>query len=447
VRKQYSIGRASPPRDWQKPCHRVARSHANPVIIKFLIVSSQTATMKGKNEMNTQPVNSKVLAMRNLTMLFLLILPLTSCAAPATTTPPALVEELTFQSGPFKVVGDLRLPSGNGPFPVVLFVAGSGPADRTGPILYLPIMERMLQAGFATFAWDKPGTGESTGELKDSDPSLRHKRAQILLDAIELMKSRPEIDPKRIGVWGISQAGYVIPIAMTQTKDIAFVICISCPGESGKDQTGYQAMAFGLCKGVPEEKSAEMDRLWRELDKNRSYETYTQYLAYRESMAALAALVPVSLNAWPVTSQEVWEANPIEDEGVWNPVAVMRQVKIPVLAIYGDKDRQLDPLQAVYAYRKALSEAGNPMNRVEVFPNANHGIVTSKTGCPDDDQKTLNRWFLWFAITHGLTSAEKVQATLAKDPYKPGLLASAPFAHGYLDLMENWLKELYAEGK
>jgi alpha-beta hydrolase superfamily lysophospholipase len=56
----------------------------------------------------------------------------------------------------------------------------------------------MLQAGFATFAWDKPGTGESTGEL--SEPNLRHQRAQILLDAIELMKTRPDIAPTRIGV-------------------------------------------------------------------------------------------------------------------------------------------------------------------------------------------------------------------------------------------------------
>ena len=134
------------------------------------------------------------------TILALLLLP--ACAAPA--TPPSFgnVEELTFQSGPFKVVGDLRLPAGSGPFPVVLFVTGSGPSDRTGSIGgFLPIMERMLQAGFATFAWDKPGTGESTPKLNEGDPNLRHQRAQILLDAIELMKSRPDIDPTRIGVW------------------------------------------------------------------------------------------------------------------------------------------------------------------------------------------------------------------------------------------------------
>ena len=72
---------------------------------------------------------------------------------------PPRIEEITFESGSFHVVGDLRLPEGTGPFPVVLFVHGSGLDDRTmlGPIL--PIMERMLQAGYATFSWDKPGDG------------------------------------------------------------------------------------------------------------------------------------------------------------------------------------------------------------------------------------------------------------------------------------------------
>jgi hypothetical protein len=395
--------------------------------------------------MNTQHVELKTYKAFYLAVFLLLPLLLVSCAAPATSPSFGNVEELTFQSGPFKVVGDLRLPAGSGPFPVVLFVHGDGPADRTGLLgLYVPIMDRMLQSGFATFAWDKPGTGESTGEL--SEPNLRHQRAQILLDAIELMKSRPDIDPKKIGVWGASQAGYVVPIALTQTKDIAFVICVSCPGESGEDQMAFQVMASGLCQDLPKEKTAEMNRLWQELGQNLSYETYPQYVAYRESIADLAEFVPVSLEYWPVIPEEVWQANPIEEEDLWNPVSAIRQVDIPVLAIYGDKDRLGDPLQGAYAYQKALNEAGNPKSRVEVIPDADHIILAAKTGCQDELQKTIIRTFLWFAISHGVTSPEQVNAEIAKDPYKPGLLTSIPFAPGYLDMMEDWLKDLYPEG-
>ena len=158
-------------------------------------------------------------------------------------------------------------------------------------------------------------------------------------------------------------------------------------------------------------------------------------------------LVPASLDNWPVVPEDAWLANPIEEEDIWNPVSAIRQVDIPVLAIYGDKDSLGDPFQGAYAYQKALSEIGNPKSRVEVIPNADHIIINSKTGCMDELQKTVLRSFLWFAITHGATSLEKINAEIAKDPYEPGLLDFIPFAPGYLDSMENWLKDLYADGQ
>src|SRR5512136_1827462 len=88
---------------------------------------------------------------------------------------PARIEEITFQSKEFTLVGDLRTPAGTGPFPVLLFVHGSGNADRTFFGMYLPIMERMLRAGYAVFSWDKPGTGESKGAF--SDYQRTHQRA------------------------------------------------------------------------------------------------------------------------------------------------------------------------------------------------------------------------------------------------------------------------------
>jgi alpha-beta hydrolase superfamily lysophospholipase len=53
--------------------------------------------------------------------------------------------------------------------------------------------------------------------------------------------------------------------------------------------------------------------------------------------------------------------------------------KIPVLAIVGDQDRQMDPLQAVPAYRNALAQVGNPKSRVALLPKANHGMVVSES--------------------------------------------------------------------
>lgn len=133
--------------------------------------------------MNTQIISKNKHTLTRLSAVLLAVLLL----LPACTRQPkpARVEEITFQSGEFTLVGDLRTPAGTGPFPVVLFVHGSGDANRVLFGAYLPLMERMLRAGYAVFSWDKPGSGESTGQLRE--PYLRHQRAQIVLDAIEVV--------------------------------------------------------------------------------------------------------------------------------------------------------------------------------------------------------------------------------------------------------------------
>lgn len=106
------------------------------------------------------------------------------------------IEEITFQSGPFKVVGDLKLPEGKGPHPVVVFVHGDGPNNRDSGGSYPPIMERTLKVGYAVFSWDKPGTGESTGEFKRD--KLFKERAQIVIDAIGVLKEHPSSEQETI---------------------------------------------------------------------------------------------------------------------------------------------------------------------------------------------------------------------------------------------------------
>ena len=235
-------------------------------------MSTQSAGYKGK-----------AYGARKLAFLFLVIaLLLPACARQPQ---PARIEEITFQSGSFTLVGDLWLPEGDGRrFPS----SCSTRAVRWRPapaVDYSPMVERMLRAGYAVFSWDKPGVGKSTGQL--SEARVLHERAQILLDAIEVMKARPDIDPHRIGLEGGSQAGYVMSLVLSMSEDIAFMICNSCPGMSGVDQSTYQAMALALCTGTPEGQADRRTELLADLDAARNYETYGQYAHYREVIEAL----------------------------------------------------------------------------------------------------------------------------------------------------------------
>jgi pimeloyl-ACP methyl ester carboxylesterase len=347
---------------------------------------------------------------------------------------PARVEEITFQSGSFTLVGDLWLPEGTSPFPVILLNQGSGVDARTNRG-YSPMLERMLQAGYAVFSWDKPGVAKSVGQL--SDARVLHERAQILLDAIEVMKAHSDIDPLRIGLEGGSQAGYVMSLVLSTSQDIAFMICNSCPGMSGVDQTTYQYMAMALCTGTPQGQSDRRAELLAELDAARTYETYGQYAHYRQVIKALfstASNVPQGYG-FEVVPEEAWRLNDPENETWWDPMGVIRHTTIPVLVLLGDQDRHMDPLQAAHAWREALEVAGNPNSRVELFANANHDLAVSETGCPDDDL----RWLEEYVKARGY---ESLAAAMAAIQENPELMNQFPFAPGYLDTIEAWLRDL-----
>jgi pimeloyl-ACP methyl ester carboxylesterase len=318
-------------------------------------------------------------------------------------------EEISFRSGSFEIVGELHLPVGIGLYPVVVFVHGDGPNDRSGGGTYPPIMARMASAGYATFAWDKPETGESSGEIDRS--RLGEQRAKIMLDAIEVLKARADIDPEKIGLWGISQAGYVMPRALSKSEDIAFMIAVSCPGMAGVDQGAYLVAAQAACAGIPEKQVEQIRDLLSAIERVEAYEAYVQY---KQKLDVLPGMESAKIFGYTIgiLPEERWHAPDPEGEYFWNPIEAIEQTSIPVLAFFGEKDTQVDPFQGALAYREALERAGNPKSRVELIPGADHNIILSESGCLEEREK---RW-----------PREWVN-----------------YAPEYLDILEEWLKELH----
>jgi pimeloyl-ACP methyl ester carboxylesterase len=242
----------------------------------------------------------------------------------------------------------------------------------------------MERAGYATFAWDKPGTGESTGEIDRS--RLGVQRSQIVLDAVEVLKTRSDIDVDQIGLWGISQAGYVMPRVLSASQEIAFMIAVSCPGTAGVEQGAYLVSAQAVCGGVPEEAAEQMRRLLSELERVQTYEEYVQGKRLLDALPGVgyAAIFGYKTGVAP---EEEWHVPNPSGEYFWNPMQVIEQTTIPVLAFFGEKDTQVDPVQGVQAYREALQRAGNPNFRVELIPGTDHNIILSQTGCLDEREK------------------------------------------------------------
>lgn len=312
------------------------------------------------------------------------------------------IEKITFQSDKFHLVGELRLPKEGNTHPLVIMVHGDGPAYGSSSF---KLKECILKAGYATLMWDKPGYGQSKGKFSKSH--LREERAKILVDAIDRMKTHPRIDADQIGVWGISQAGYVIPMALLKTDDISFMIMVGCPGENGIHQSAYLIRRQLQFEGFSEEEARQAESHFIQLFYAKTFDQYIEHAKPLYDNPVQREMGFVS-GLWDETN---WKPHSPEDEGFFNPMDIIEKITIPVLAFFGGKDTQANPIQGVSAYKKALTKAGNKNFRVELIPNADHNIIISRTG-----------------------SLKERRSRSSKEWQN--------YAPEYLEIMQDWLKKL-----
>ena len=109
-----------------------------------------------------------------------------------------------------RIAGTLTLPPGDGPFPAVLLIAGSGPADRDEAVLghkpFLVLADHLTRQGIAVLRTDKRGVGKTTGTYRGSGIE---EFVSDTLAGVAYLEHRPEVDPRQIGLVGHSEGGQV----------------------------------------------------------------------------------------------------------------------------------------------------------------------------------------------------------------------------------------------
>jgi pimeloyl-ACP methyl ester carboxylesterase len=210
---------------------------------------------------------------------------------------------------------------------------------------------------------------------------------------------------------------------------------------SGLDQGMYRDTMQSICAGVPDEQADELKRLLSEFDRARTYETYAGYVHYRETLAASAGIASVTPDnsSRGVIPEAAWQANDPEIEDWWNPIGVIEQTTIPVLAIFGDRDPNVDGIQGAFAWRKALERAGNQNFRVELLPGVGHIMEKSQTGCLEEQAQTFEQ----VMRDQGIESISEFQTVItSKEPGRQPPFSQWPYDPAFLDLLEQWIKAL-----
>ncbi|HKS81097.1 MAG TPA: alpha/beta fold hydrolase [Candidatus Acidoferrales bacterium] len=288
-------------------------------------------------------------------------------------------EDVTFanSSASITLAGTITIPPGKGPFPAAIFIAGSGPHDRDETILghrpFLVLSDYLTRKGILVLRYDKRGCAKSTGKYAAATTADFATDAEA---AVAYLKTRPEVNPHEIGLIGHSEGGAIAPMVAAHDPIVAFVVMLAGPGVKGDELLVAQVEALNEANGATREQAEKNGA-----EERKILEAVEQSKSDADLEAALRADSP------PGASDEAIHAQMKAINSPWfryflqyDPAPALRQLKCPVLALIGEKDRQVPPDQNLPAIRKALQEGGNKNFEVDELPGLNHLFQTAKTG-------------------------------------------------------------------
>ena len=280
-------------------------------------------------------------------------------------------EDVRFANGDVRLAGTLIVPNTLASHPAIILVHASGAEDRE---YLLPFARFLIRRGFAVLGYDKRGIGGSTGDWHTATfPDL----AGDVVAAFEYLKTRPDIDPARIGLLGWSQAGWVMPLAAVRAPDIAFLVSVSGPGISAAETTLDQAQNEMNASGMkPEVVRQIVDLMKLQYEFARTRQGWEDYLAARDKLAARFGRAPDQFPA--TTTDPYWDF--IRRLYFYDPALTLRQLKVPTLALFGELDDNILPEKNKAAWDAALRAAGNPDYTLRILPRANHLMLEAHTG-------------------------------------------------------------------
>jgi uncharacterized protein len=292
-------------------------------------------------------------------------------------------EDVTYPSGPLTTAGTLTLPEGEGPFPAVMLITGSGAQDRNETIAghkpFLVLADTLTRAGYAVLRVDDRGVGGSTGDLQQA--SFDDLTGDALA-GLAFLKGRAEIDPAKIGLFGHSEGGYLAPLVAQRAGagGVAFVVLMAAPAVTGEEVLVLQnRLLFQQAGAPPEQVQAQIDyvRNLSGLLRAEDYDAARQLS--RDRIAQQTSALPEDQRPSAEELEAQLPATPAYRAVLtYDPAPALRALQVPVLAVYGAKDLQVPPTQSEPALRTLL--AGKPDVTIRTFSDLNHLMQPATTG-------------------------------------------------------------------
>ncbi len=268
--------------------------------------------------------------------------------------------------------GSLVLPKNSqGKVGLVVFIHGDGPANASYNGGYEPLWEKLANQGYASLSWSKPGVNGSSGNWLEQ---TMDERAIEATEVINWAKSLQNIDKERVGLWGASQAGWVIPKIVRKDKNVAFTILVA-PAINWIDQGLYNTLAQMKkdSRSIKQQEQAKETYEWSlsMLKKNVTYQQYHDSQQADKNMTE---------ERWKFI-QKNFKSDAAED---------IKHFYSPVKLSLGGRDVNVDSANTKMVYEKNVPK--NLLN-VTVIPSADHSMLRASLV----DSKFLTTLYAIFA--------------------------------------------------
>lgn len=298
------------------------------------------------------------------------------------------------------MAGELTVPSNAPPKALLVLVSGSGPQDRNAYLgsqinhsPFLVLSDYLTRQGYGVLRYDDRGVGKSTGVFQTS---TSHDFAKDAIAAASYLRGRPELNGIPLGIAGHSEGGMIAPMVVAQDSDLLdFVVLLAGPAVSIDSLMLDQRRQVGKSMGQPE---VLIKRDEPALRAAYDFIKSSEALSQEDYVAGLYEIFEAQLKNLPealqksITDPKAFNAQYVRPlSSPWmraflaiNPQEYLQKLTIPVLAINGLKDTQVDGLMNLNAISQAMAANGNTDATVIPFLELNHLFQPADSGAPSE---------------------------------------------------------------
>lgn len=295
---------------------------------------------------------------------------------------PIRQEEVTFKNGDVTLAGTLLIPAAKGKRPAIVFTHGSGPQLRE---VMWGLGYLFVARGFVVLSYDKRGVGKSTGNWREAS---FEDLADDAVAAAKFLQARTDIAANQIGFWGLSQGGWIAPLAASRFPDAAFAIALSggglSPAETELFDSEYELSKAGYTANEVNDALA-FQKLKNEIIASpSSNDKWDEYTKARATAKDKKWFRHPGLDVWgPERRDDPFWTN-LRRFYVYDPLPTLQTMNAPLLAIFGELDTPEGVKAEVRAIRQILDQAGRRDYTVKVYPNGSHNLMEVPPDNPNE---------------------------------------------------------------